>query len=56
MNPNFAIGSGIRQKIWDIFFRKNLANGITIRCNFCVKTASISSDSVLKPIAKSGIV
>jgi len=54
LNPDFAIGFGIHQKIWDIFIRKNLANGITIHCNFCVKTVSISFVSVLKPIAKYG--
>ena len=53
LNTDFAIGFGIRQKLRDIFIRKTLTNGITILCNFCVKTASVSFASVYKPIAKS---
>jgi len=62
-NSGFAIGFGISRKIWGIFIRKNLANGITILCKFCVKNASVSFASVLsfrcptpyKPIAKPGL-
>gem|GEM_PF-5415331 len=39
----------------DIFFCKNLANGITIRCTFCVENISASFASVLAPDESFGL-
>src|SRR3989339_1181838 len=55
LNPEFAIGRGIRRTMPDFFFRKKLNRMQRYAFAFFVKKASASFASVLAPIAKSGI-
>jgi len=55
LNPEFAIGRGIRRTMPDFFFRKKLNRMQRYAFAFFVKKASSSFASVLAPIAKSGL-
>src|SRR3989339_184496 len=54
LNPEFAIGRGIRRTMRDFFFRKKLNRSQRYAFAFFVEKASALFASVLAPIAKSG--
>jgi len=54
LNPDFAIGRGVRRRKSDIFFLRKFVHGTTMAFTFFVETVEASFISVLTPIAKSG--